>query len=163
MKRTRRALEESDVALLVVDGTMPRAADDDTLPDALGSRPVIVVRSKADLPAHPQAEQHRGAIIVSSTTGAGVSALLDRLREEVLSAIGDGADEGQVAASLRQVETLDQVAGALRAAAAALPTMPLEVALVDLREALYGTSALLGVELGDAVLDRIFATFCIGK
>jgi tRNA U34 5-carboxymethylaminomethyl modifying GTPase MnmE/TrmE len=37
------------------------------------------------------------------------------------------------------------------------------VALVDLRDALTRAAELLGPELGDAVLDRIFATFCVGK
>jgi tRNA U34 5-carboxymethylaminomethyl modifying GTPase MnmE/TrmE len=32
-----------------------------------------------------------------------------------------------------------------------------------LREALRAMSTLLGVEVGDAVLDRIFASFCVGK
>jgi tRNA U34 5-carboxymethylaminomethyl modifying GTPase MnmE/TrmE len=44
-----------------------------------------------------------------------------------------------------------------------LGPQPLEVALVELREGLRGTAGLLGIELGDAVLDRIFSTFCVGK
>jgi tRNA U34 5-carboxymethylaminomethyl modifying GTPase MnmE/TrmE len=32
-----------------------------------------------------------------------------------------------------------------------------------MREALAHVSALLGLDVGDAVLDRIFATFCLGK
>jgi tRNA U34 5-carboxymethylaminomethyl modifying GTPase MnmE/TrmE len=37
------------------------------------------------------------------------------------------------------------------------------VALVELRDALRESSALLGEGVGEAVLDRIFATFCVGK
>ena len=76
---------------------------------------------------------------------------------------GEADDEGQVAASLRQMETLQSVAVALHAGAAALGEQPLEIVLVDLRDALRGTATLLGIELGDAVLDRIFSTFCVGK
>jgi tRNA U34 5-carboxymethylaminomethyl modifying GTPase MnmE/TrmE len=35
--------------------------------------------------------------------------------------------------------------------------------LVDLRAALLGLGDILGVSADDAVLDRIFATFCVGK
>ncbi len=35
--------------------------------------------------------------------------------------------------------------------------------MVDLHEALDALSAILGLEVGDAVLDRIFSRFCIGK
>ncbi len=163
MKRTRRALEESDIAVLVVDGSSAGPSAQDAVDVALGERRAIVVRSKADLPPHPAAVLREDAIAVSSATGAGLPALLDRLAREVTRVIGDADDEGQIAASLRQIEGLGQVAAALRAGAAALQVQPLEVALVELREALQGTAGLLGIELGDAVLDRIFSTFCVGK
>jgi len=35
--------------------------------------------------------------------------------------------------------------------------------LVDLGVALAAVSEILGVAVGDSVLDRVFATFCIGK
>ena len=41
--------------------------------------------------------------------------------------------------------------------------MPLEAALVDLRLALGITGEMLGVDVTDAVLDRIFSAFCLGK
>jgi tRNA U34 5-carboxymethylaminomethyl modifying GTPase MnmE/TrmE len=41
--------------------------------------------------------------------------------------------------------------------------VPYEAALVDLREAQLGMERMLGVHADDAVLDRIFASFCVGK
>ncbi len=61
------------------------------------------------------------------------------------------------------MEVLGALARALASAEVALAEAPLEVALVDLREALAGASAILGIEVGDAVLDRISSTFCLGK
>jgi tRNA U34 5-carboxymethylaminomethyl modifying GTPase MnmE/TrmE len=90
-------------------------------------------------------------------------ALIERLAEEIARVVGDDDGSAEIAATLRQIEGLEHVARALRGTAAALGTLPLEAGLVDLREALVATSALLGLELGDAVLDRIFATFCVGK
>ena len=54
-------------------------------------------------------------------------------------------------------------ARARASAEAALPEAPIEVALVDLREAFASASAIRGIEVVDAVLDRIFSTFCLGK
>lgn len=142
MKRTRRAIDESDFALLVVDGSIAHVADDE-LHAALANRRVVIVCSKCDLSSHPETATPSGAVAVSSITGAGLPALLERLADEVARVVGQADDEGQIATAL----------GAL----------PLEVALVDLRDALGATSALFGLELGDAVLDRIFATFCVGK
>ena len=89
--------------------------------------------------------------------------LLAQLATELANVVGDERDEDLVAASLRQIKALEEIASALRAAATALGAMPLELALVDLREALLTTSMLLGIEVGDAILDRVFATFCVGK
>jgi tRNA modification GTPase len=163
MKRTRRAIEESDLVLVVIDGSAARGGDGDALSAELNGRRKIMVRSKSDLPPHAEAECGLDAIEVSSVTGAGMPDLLERVSREVTSVIGSSDDEGQVAASLRQREALEGVAVAMQAAVSALDAQPLEIVLVDLREALRGTAELLGVELGDAVLDRIFSTFCVGK
>ena len=58
---------------------------------------------------------------------------------------------------------LDALACALASAEGALAAAPLEAALVDLRDALASASDILGIEVGGAVLDRIFSTFCLGK
>ena len=161
MRRSRRALDESDIALLVVDGSAAPAPNEGSA-DLTGRR-VIVVRSKSDLPQHPEASGLRDAIAVSAVSGDGLSALFRRMGEELAELVGAENEEGQIATSLRQREGLERIQRALRSATAALAGMPLEVALVDLRQALLAASALLGVELGDAVLDRIFSTFCVGK
>jgi tRNA modification GTPase len=161
MKRTRQAIAESDLVLLVVDGSVP-SQDDGRIESDLAGRRVVVVRSKSDLASDPTAVTIAG-ISVSSITGDGLPALRARLATEIGSLVGDERDEGTVAASLRQIGALDEIAGALRAATLSLAGMPLEFPLVDLHEALRATSALLGIEVGEAVLDRIFASFCVGK
>jgi tRNA U34 5-carboxymethylaminomethyl modifying GTPase MnmE/TrmE len=53
------------------------------------------------------------------------------------------------------------------AAAAALALWharrPLELVAVELRQAAQSLAQLRGVEVGDRVLDEVFARFCIGK
>jgi tRNA modification GTPase len=161
MRRSRRALDESDIALLVVDGSTAPAPNEASA-DLTGRR-VIVVRSKSDLPQNSEANEPRDAIAVSAMTGGGLSVLLRRIGEEIVELVGAENEEGQIATSLRQREGLERLQRALRSVTTALAGMPLEVALVDFRQALLAASALLGVELGDAVLDRIFSTFCVGK
>jgi tRNA modification GTPase len=162
MRRSRAAINECDLALLVIDGSASGEVDD-TLRAALAHRRVLAVRSKSDLPLHPGAPVPADAIAISAVTGQGLADLVDRLDAEIRGAIGGDGDEGRIAASLRQTEGLADIGRCLRAAHAAIGAMPLEVALVDLREALLATTGLLGIELRDAVLDRIFATFCVGK
>ena len=73
-------------------------------------------------------------------------------------------DEGGIVASLRVLERLTAGRAALDRAADGLENgMPIEAVLVDLREALRELEHVLGIDANDAVLDRIFATFCVGK
>ena len=114
----------------------------------------ILVRAKSDLSPPPAAACLGEAVAVSALTGDGLDALARRLADEVGHRAASLGDEGGIVASLRQMEVLDALARALASA---------EAALVDLRDALASASDILGIEVGDAVLDRIFSTFCLGK
>ena len=164
MRRSRRAIEESDVVVLVVDGSVRTPREDlDEVLSMIAGRPHVVVRSKSDLAHGVDTTGYQNVIAVSAVTGEGVDVLLERFGSEVARLIGDDGDERQIAATLRQRAALEDIEQSLRAAERALGTMPAEIALVDLHEALTRTSDVLGLEVGDAVLDRIFATFCVGK
>ena len=160
MRRSRRAIEESDLLLVVLDG---RLEPDARVLAETANRARILVRAKSDLSPHPAAAALGDAVAVSALTGDGLDALARRLGDEVGRRAAALGDEGGIVASLRQLELLDALARALAAAEEALARVPLEAALVDLREALAYASAILGIEVGDAVLDRIFSAFCLGK
>jgi tRNA modification GTPase len=160
MRRSRAAIDESDVVVVVVDGS--RAAEPDVMAQLAG-RARILVFSKSDLPAHADAALMRDAVRVSALTGAGLDRLVARLASTVAERAGVDGDEGAVVASVRQAEKLTALHGALGAAERALGVAPTEAVLVDLREALDHAGAILGIDAADSVLDRIFSTFCLGK
>ena len=157
IRRSRAAIEESDLLLVVVDGSS--AVSRDVL-DETAAHPRIVVRAKSDLGIDPSTGLLEDAVDVSSLTGAGLEVLSDRIGRMIATGSEGG---GEVMASLRQIEGLEALDRALVAAERSLKDAPVEVALVDFGQALREVSALLGVEVGDAVLDRIFETFCLGK
>ena len=156
MKRARRAMDDSDLLLVVVDGTAPVPHD---LLEETRNRPRVIVRSKSDLGGAPAAVGTE-AIAVSARTGTGLDLVLERIQRAAASS-ADAGDE--LMASARQSEGLGALERALITAEQSLKDAPVEVALVDFREALTEVSALIGLDVGDAVLDRIFATFCLGK
>jgi tRNA modification GTPase len=158
IRRSRSAIAESDLLVVVVDGSRPLVRE---VLDETAGRPRVIVRGKSDLPRHGSTATLSDAVDVSALTGAGLDALVHRLCREVETRSEDGG--GGLIASLRQMESLERLERCLQGADRALRTAPVEVALVDLREALAEASSLIGVEVGDAVLDRIFATFCLGK
>src|SRR2546425_735215 len=160
IRRSRRAMEESDLLLVVLDGSI--LPDQRVLEETAG-RARVIVRAKCDLPAHPAAAAQRDAVAVSAVSGEGIEALLERLAQEVEDRAAAAGDEGGIVASLRQFELLHALSTSLAAGECALGEAPLEAALVDLKDALDHAGAVLGVDVGDVVLDHIFATFCLGK
>jgi tRNA modification GTPase len=122
-----------------------------------------LVRAKSDLPVHREAAALPDAVPSSTVTAGGLDALRERLVHEVEQRAVAAGDEGVIVASLRQIALLEALHGALVASDTALRDAPLEAALVDLRDALAHAGGILGVDVGDAILDHIFATFCLGK
>jgi tRNA modification GTPase len=160
IRRSRLAIEESDLLLVVLDTSV--SPDRRVLAETAG-RARVLVRAKSDLPSHPEAAALPDAVEVSVLAGGGVDSLLERLAHDIEQRVADAGDEGGIVTSLRQLELIEALARSLAASADALREMPLEAALVDLRHALRLTGDILGVDVSDAVLDRIFSAFCLGK
>jgi tRNA modification GTPase len=142
----------ADVVVVVNDGVAPW--DDGA---RYGER-VVRVRSKADLGGDAQ-----GSLATSATTGQG----LDELRLRVLDVAGVADQEGSEQAFVTTARQQALAAAARDAFGAALVARqvrrPPEVVAVELREAARALAQLRGVEVGDRVLDELFARFCIGK
>jgi tRNA modification GTPase len=160
IRRSRRAMDESALLLVVLDGSVE---PDRRVLAETADRPRVLVRAKSDLQAHQAAAVLPGAQPVSAVTGDGMDALRERLTREVDHRAGASGDEDGIVATVRQIELLESLRADLVAAEAALVDAPLEAALVDLNGALASVGRILGVDVADAVLDRVFSAFCLGK
>lgn len=142
----------ADVVVVINDGQAPW--DDGA---RYGDR-LVVVRSKADLGGDA-----RDALATSAATGQG----LEALRSRVLAVAGVADQEGSEQAfvtTARQQALAAAARDAFGAARAARQERrPPEVVAVELRDAVRALAQLRGVEVGDRVLDEVFARFCIGK
>jgi tRNA modification GTPase len=164
-----RALEraaEADIVVLVADGTRPCP----TLPAALEARLVpgdaILVVNKIDLPDRRfrrPAAWSLPEVEVSATTGAGMPGLEAALISLLDAKAGRGSGE-PVAVNARHAEALEDAAECLARAAALLERgEPLELVGSELRGAVDALGRIVGRIDNEAMLDRLFAAFCIGK
>jgi tRNA modification GTPase len=161
MVRTREALADADLVLLVHDATEAVTDEELRLAAALLGRPHLRVQNKIDLLAAPSATD-AGVVHTSALTGDG----LDALRQAILALLGAEGSIADTAAlnTLRQREAVSAALAALRAAAAANAAgLPHELILVDLHAALTALDSLTGTTTAEDILGRIFSTFCIGK
>jgi tRNA modification GTPase len=159
MRRTRSAMAGCDVLVVVQDGSVPY---DERIVVEISDRARVLVRSKSDLPVHPSHLAWE-AVSVSAVTGSGLDDLIGAIATAVAASSEASDDESEMAASVRQLQLLERTRDALLAAGDALGTVPVEAALIELRDALISIADVRGVAVADSVLDRIFATFCIGK
>jgi tRNA modification GTPase len=142
----------ADVVVVVNDGVAPWDAG-----ARYGDR-LVLVRSKIDLGGDAGTAQ-----ATSATTGQG----LDELRRRVLLVAGVADQEGSEQAfvtTARQHALAAAARDAFGAARAAREARrPPELVAMELREAVRTLAELRGVEVGERVLDEVFARFCIGK
>lgn len=168
--KTREALADADLVLLVLDATAPQLhAEEQKLLAQLAGRRALVARNKMDLLPNGQMEDaaQTGEICLpvvptSAVTGEGIAAL----REQVLSLVrGDGVEtESGLVTNLRQQQAVTAALESLVTATNAVETqVPHEMLLLDLYTALRSLDALTGETTPDDILGLIFSTFCIGK
>ncbi|AWB21649.1 tRNA uridine-5-carboxymethylaminomethyl(34) synthesis GTPase MnmE [Methylobacterium currus] len=146
--RSRRRIDQADLVLWLREpgGEVPPPL----------SAPVLVVATKADLSGLGAG----GEIPISARTGAGLDRLLSEIERIAGSSLGCGdalvTRERQRLALERCVHHLDRVVvnGAAN---------PAELVAEDLRLAVRALGEVAGRVGVEEMLDRLFASFCIGK
>jgi len=167
--RSREALADAAIVLIVLDATQPLNDEERTLFSAVEGRSSLVALNKSDLIAARQSESPIAAsqldgiaaLPTSALTGEGIPAL----RERILAlATGGAAAEPGMLTNLRQHQAVSTALAALADAAKAnAAAIPHEMILLDLYRALWALDSLTGQTTPDDILNLIFSTFCIGK
>lgn len=161
MRRAGVELQRADVALVVVDARDPKAGHA-ALADLLDPQlRQLWLHNKTDLlPATPALPDQ--TLGISTRTGAGIQALLARL-QALVSGPALASAEGEFSARARHVLALQQALAHLDLARGELDQQALELAAEHLRLAHDALGEITGKTSPDALLGRIFSTFCIGK
>jgi len=157
----RELVDEADLLVVVLRGGS--AGIDRVEAEILErtvSRARLIVVNGVDRSDVPVDGWPAGALSTSALRGDGVDALRDAI---VASAGVESSDGGLQLASERQADRWRTVARCCRAAADDLPLAGPAAAAQSLTEALGALSQLVGHDAREAVLDAVFARFCIGK
>ncbi len=174
--RTREAMADADVVLLVVDATVGISREDRAVIElgASGGSSVLVAWNKSDLVEDEGTGNRKQGIEnkeqgtenlvrTSALTGEGI----EELRAAIVAAVAGGEGGLREAAkltNLRQHQAVEQALGGLAAARLAVDAaIPHEMLLLDLYESLRGLDTLTGATTSEDVLRLIFSRFCIGK
>ncbi len=168
IRRSREALADAALVVIVVDATEPLNDEVRRLLAAVEGRSALVAVNKSDLVRNlPEADRplpdcgDLPALATSALTGEGIPALRERILE---LATGGAASEPGMLTSLRHQQAIAAALAALSDAAQAnAASIPHEMILLDLYRALWALDSLTGQTTPDDILSLIFSTFCIGK
>lgn len=165
--RSREALQQADLALMVVDGSRPLQAADREIAGLIGNRSAVLVVNKVDLGSPtidvtdllPDAPR----VHVSALTGAGLDALEDTLVNIVLSGRTIPSNRPMVS-NPRHKALLAQAAEHIQAALSThAQGLPADFVSIDVMAAVTALGEITGETAGEDLLDTIFSQFCVGK
>ena len=161
----RARWKRADLVVLVVDATAGFGEVEARIVSERAGAAMLVAWNKSDLAgqvARVSGDVPEGMqVVVTSAVQRGGA---DGLRKALVGLVADVPEEGAVVTSERQREALAEAGAMLRSGASVLGVAgPPELAAVDLRAALVRLGWITGESVDAEVLDRIFASFCIGK
>ncbi len=158
---SHRYLASADLVLLCVEAGRALDPDERRLAESAGC-PVLVARTKADLAGDGGGDGE--GVAVSSVTGAGLDAIR---REAVARVFAAGQPQARLEPALTRERHRLALARARDAVVLAVgeagPRGDAVLAAHHLQEAARVLEELVGTVDVEAVLDRLFASFCVGK
>ena len=169
VERSRAAMEEAELILLVVDAAAEVTAEDAELTRAVAEsgKPWIFVAAKQDLVERSTSVGLIGAeaartVELSSKTGEGLDSLAQAVAELFPRDAGSGY--GELLTNARQAQAAQRALEGVRRAREALELgVTPDALLTDVEEALSALGELTGQSVREDVTARIFQRFCVGK
>jgi len=172
MERTHRAIQESDMAVVVLDSASEVSTEDENIARLMNGKKVVVALNKNDLP--PQADMPRvrslfpnkPMVSISALKGHGMQNLLESLRGQISGILIEEKIENSetVVTSIRHRDCLARANESLaRAWEVIRKGGAEELAALEIRETLESLGELTGESAQDDILKKIFSGFCIGK
>jgi tRNA modification GTPase len=154
---SHRYLASADLVLLCIETGRRPGADEMAI---AAERPTLVVRTKVDLDGTTAAE----GVGVSAVTGEGLDALRRAVAERVFAERIALADLEPALTRARHRTALDRARGALAGALEQFRGSGDAVLVAHhVREATTALDELVGAVDVEDVLERVFASFCVGK
>lgn len=166
MKKTIEELSSADLCLWVVDQAAPQYDLPAAARELIASKRTFLLLNKSDLPPPPAGNlppDDFSTFPLSAKTGQGFTELVSAI-EALIEKENPGHQRDWIAVSHRHAEALQDVQTGLQQALQLLDDqLPVELAVSECRLALDALSRIIGKIDNEEMLDRLFASFCIGK
>src|SRR5690625_254383 len=169
VERSRKALKEADLVLLVLNNNEPLSDQDRQLLELVVDLELIILVNKTDLPTEldlsevHQLINNHPIISTSLIEDKGI----DDLEDEIARIFFDGqleANDLSYISNVRHINLLQQAQRALVEAQDAIDAdMPLDLVQIDVTRAWQILGEIIGDTAQDSLIDQLFSQFCLGK
>jgi tRNA modification GTPase len=166
VERSVKAAQSADLAIWVLDSSQALSPDDEDVLSLVSGKKAIAVLNKSDLAPALTAQEvsdrfNMPSVAVSAKFGQGLAELRQLITGMFQPCDAAGSD---AVANLRQKkaaeEALKSVESALKAAESGLYD---DIISLELSAAYGSLGAIIGETVDTDLVDKIFASFCVGK
>ncbi|GAB2024837.1 tRNA uridine-5-carboxymethylaminomethyl(34) synthesis GTPase MnmE [Lactovum odontotermitis] len=166
VERSRKALSEADLVLLILDASGELTPEDRALLELSQPSTRILLLNKTDLPQkldETQLPDGAESIKISALKNENLQALEEQIHRIFFSGEIESRD-ATVLSNTRHIALVENALTCLDEAENALAAgMPVDLAQVNLREAWEKLGEIVGDTAPDALITQLFSQFCLGK
>lgn len=163
IRRSRLAMEQADLILLLLDASRPLNEGDRALLEAAPKEKTVLVWNKIDLGEPPEAISWKSSVRLSAKEGIGLEQLKSALHRMIWKE-GPPSKEEVVLSSLRHYQALTQAIIFCETTIRGLrENVSPEFIAFDMRSSLHHLATILGTNVSEDILSSIFSQFCLGK
>ena len=165
MRRTRQAMQSSDLLLLLVDVRRGMDEADRTMLKQHTRQTVLVVSNKIDLLKMP-VDDPEVDVQISAKTGEGIETLKQQIKKHITQGNFLDSERSMLFANRRHLNAMDTAEKALSEITTQTDSeqgQKLEIVAENLRMAQQALENIIGVYSTEELLGDIFSRFCIGK
>lgn len=166
IQRSIQAINEAQAVIFVLDSSRKWDSEDEQIFSLLQEKDTIFVANKSDLQTDESIKKRLEGIqlhFISALKKEGLDEIEKKI-ESFASLKSEDVLSEAIAANIRQENLLKSALESLDGAAENL-NLGLEIDMVeiDIKDCLQSLAEITGQAIGEDIIDRIFANFCLGK
>jgi tRNA modification GTPase len=166
IERSIQAINEAQVIVFVIDSSRKWDSEDEQIYSLLKNKDTIYVANKSDLQLHESIKKQlrdKQVLYISALKKEG----LDRIEKKIEEFAGLKAEDvlsEAIAANIRQENLLKSALDSMDSAIENLDLgLEIDMVEIDIKDCLENLAEITGQAIGEDIIDRIFANFCLGK
>lgn len=163
IKRSKKAMEEADLVLFVLDSSSGFSLEDRELIESTDPMKSIVIYNKCDLNPAPTRLHHPHTVSLSALHKTGLEELKEMI-DKVVWKKGPPSKEEIIITHIRHEQALKEASEFLQKVIQGLESgISPEFVSFDMKGALKALGKIIGMDITEDVLTSVFKQFCIGK